>query len=100
MGLASMQGAREHALLSVEQRCIQHPAKTGTFSSFPNLREAAFQKNTQHLCFWSRIFPHTHTPCYGLLISIFQFQSSEDIFWAQRTHVILPLTAVQMYVCI
>lgn len=27
-------------------------SKTGTFS-FPNLREASFQKNTQHLCFWS-----------------------------------------------
>lgn len=38
------------------------------------------------------------TPFYRLLISIFHFQSSKDIFWAQSTRVILPLTAVQMSV--
>lgn len=39
-----MQGVKECALLSVKQRCKRIPAKTGTFFSFPNLREAPFQK--------------------------------------------------------
>ena len=54
-GPAAMQGARERALLSVEQRRVLHPAKTGTFSSFPTW-EAPLRKNTQHLCFWSCAF--------------------------------------------
>lgn len=41
-----MQGVGECALLTVEQRCIQHPAKTGTFA-FPKLKEAPLQKKHQ-----------------------------------------------------
>lgn len=99
-GPAAMQGVKECALLSVKQRCIQIPAKTGTFFSFLNSREAPFQKKypvsvsgVVNLFFF---FPPS--PFYGLLISIFHIQSSKDIFWAQSTHVILPLTAVQMSV--
>lgn len=50
--------------------------------------------------FWSCPFFFMPPLLYRLLISIFQFQSSKDVFWAQRTHVILPLAAVQTYVCI
>lgn len=95
-----MQGVKECALLSVKQRCKRIPAKTGTFFSFPNLREAPFQKKIPNICFWicpfGVFFPLS--PFHGLLISIFHFQSSKDIFWAQSTRVILPLTAVQMSV--
>lgn len=98
-GSSSDAGVKKCVLLSVKQRGIQIPAKTGTFFSFPNLKEAVFQRKypvsvsgVVHLIFF---FP---TPFYGLLISIFHFQSSKDIFWAQSTRVILPLTAVQMSV--
>lgn len=98
-GPAAMQGVKECALLSVKQRCLRIPAKTGTFFSFPNSREAPFQKkypvSLSGVVRLDFFFP---SPFYGLLISISHFQSSKDIFWAQSTRVILPLTAVQMSV--
>lgn len=77
------------------------PAETSTLSSPPAKSSSSKKKkNTQHLWFWSWVFFFfSPSPFYRLLISIFQFQSSKGIFWAQRTHAITPLAAVQTYVC-
>lgn len=67
----------------------------------PQLKRSSFPKKIPNICFWSCPFGlgfFFSIPFYGLLISIFHFQSSKDIFWAQSTRVILPLTAVQMSV--
>lgn len=66
----------------------------------PQLKRSSFPKKISSICFWSCPFVGVFfpSPFYGLLISIFHIQSSKDIFWAQSTRVILPLTAVQMSV--
>lgn len=65
----------------------------------PQLKRSSFPKKIPSISFWSCPFGFFFpSPFYGLLISISHFQSSKDIFWAQSTRVILPLTAVQMSV--